>query len=180
MGVTTTAPRRELLLKAAAELFSARGYYAVGIDDIGEAAGITGPGVYRHFPSKQSLLQSLCDLATARLLEAARSAGDLEAVVELHVKFVVRERALIRVYLREQWALDKEAQRAFAAERRSYEAVWREALGPRRPDLAVDEVALVVSSVIGMLNHTTLVESPLSSDDRRATLRRLALSALLG
>src|SRR5690349_1198433 len=103
MRVTTTAPRRELLLKAAAELFSARGYYAVGIDDIGEAAGITGPGVYRHFPSKQALLQSLCDIATTRLLEAARSAGDLEAVVELHVTFVVRERALIRVYLREQW-----------------------------------------------------------------------------
>lgn len=178
--MTTTGPRRELLLQAASELFSARGYHAVGIDDIGEAAGITGPGVYRHFPSKQALLQALCDMATARLLEAAREAQTLERVVDLHTRFVVRDRQLIRVYLREQWALAKDAQRAFAAQRRNYEQVWRDALTPRRPDLGPDEVALVVSTVIGMLNNSTLIESPLSGEERKATLDRLALSALLG
>jgi AcrR family transcriptional regulator len=178
--VTTTAPRRELLLKAAADLFSARGYHAVGIDDIGEAAGITGPGVYRHFSSKQALLQALCDLAMGRMLEAARSVEGIEALVDLHVRFVVRDRALIRVWLREQWALDKEAQRSFALHLRSYEALWRDALAPRRPQLSADEVALTVSSVVAMLNTTTLLDSPLAADDRRAVLQRLALSALLG
>jgi len=178
--VTTTAPRRELLLKAAADLFSARGYHAVGIDDIGEAAGITGPGVYRHFSSKQALLQALCDLATGRMLEAARSVEGVEALVDLHVRFVVKERALIRVWLREQWALDKEAQRSFALHLRSYEAVWRDALAPRRPSLGTDEVALMVGSVLAMLNTTTLLDSPLPADERRTVLNRLAVSALLG
>jgi AcrR family transcriptional regulator len=178
--VTTTAPRRELLLAAAADLFAARGYHAVGIDDIGEAAGITGPGVYRHFPSKQALLQSLCDRAVGRMLEAARSAEDLEALVDLHVAFVVRERALIRVWLREQWSLDKEARRASAGQLRSYERVWREALGRRRPDLPDEEVALVVSAVLGMLNTTTHVESELAPEARCSCLRQLALAALLG
>jgi AcrR family transcriptional regulator len=178
--VTTTAPRRELLLAAAADLFAARGYHAVGIDDIGEAAGITGPGVYRHFSSKQALLQSLCDLAVGRMLEAARSAEGLEALVDLHVDFVVRERALIRVWLREQWSLEKEARRASTVQQRNYEGVWLEALAQRRPDLPAEEVALVVSSVLGMLNTTSHVDSPLSAEDRRTALTRLALAALLG
>jgi AcrR family transcriptional regulator len=178
--VTTTAPRRELLLAAAADLFAARGYHAVGIDDIGEAAGITGPGVYRHFASKQALLQALCEIAVSRMIEAARSAEGLEALVDLHVGFVVREKALIRVWLREQWSLEKDARRASMVQLRRYEDVWREALARRRPDLSADEVALVVSSVLGMLNTTSHVESRLSSEQRHAALARLALAALLG
>jgi AcrR family transcriptional regulator len=179
VGVTTTAPRRELLLQAAADLFSTRGYHAVGIDDIGEAAGISGPGVYRHFSSKQALLQALCDRATERMLEAARSAVGLEALVDLHVRFVVREQALIRVWLREQWSLDKEARRASLVQLRSYEKVWREALTACRSDLPDDVVALVVSSVLGMLNTTSHIESALPAEQRRTVLRQLALSALL-
>jgi AcrR family transcriptional regulator len=178
--VTTTAPRRELLLAAAADLFATRGYHAVGIDDIGAAAGITGPGVYRHFASKQALLQALCDLAVGRMVEQARHTDGLEALVDLHVDFVVRERALIRVWLREQWSLDKEARRSSTRHLRAYEEVWRDALAPRRRDLAPEGVALVVSSVLGMLNTTSHIDSALSGEDRRTALRDLALAALLG
>ena len=71
-------PRREQLLEAAAALFAERGYHAVGIDDIGAAAGISGPGVYRHFPSKQALLAALCDRALTRMLDGR--AGHLRRV----------------------------------------------------------------------------------------------------
>jgi len=168
-----------MLLQAAADLFASRGYHAVGIDDIGEAAGISGPGVYRHFASKQALLQALCDLAVARMLEAARAEQGLEALVDLHVRFVVREHALIRVWLREQWALDKEARRASAVQLRSYEKVWREALAPRRPDLSAEAIALVVSAVLGMLNTTSHIDSPLPAEQRRTVLRQLAMASLL-
>ena len=94
---TAARPRRELLLQSAADLFSAKGYHAVGIDDIGAAAGISGPGVYRHFPSKQAILEALCDRATTSMLEGARGipaahaepAEALEALVDLHVDFAV-------------------------------------------------------------------------------------------
>ena len=76
--MTTAAPRRELLLTAAADLFAARGFHAVGIDDIGEAAGITGPGVYRHFSSKQTILATLIERTMDRMLELAEGSRDLE------------------------------------------------------------------------------------------------------
>ena len=47
------------VLKVAATLFSERGYDSVSINDIGFAAGVTGPAIYRYFPSKEALLLSI-------------------------------------------------------------------------------------------------------------------------
>ena len=55
-GVLAPASRREALLAAATRLFGERGYPAVGLGDIGAAAGIAGPSVYRHFTTKPDLL----------------------------------------------------------------------------------------------------------------------------
>lgn len=179
MPVTTTAPRRELLLEAAADLFASRGYHAVGIDDIGAAAGITGPGVYRHFASKQALLEQVCDRTMTRLLDRARSITSLEALVDLHVDFTVDERALLGVLVREQRALSDYVRRSLRTRQRSYEQLWRDAVGRQREDLNGDDVALIVASTLAMLNATSLVDSKVTDDRRRLLLRTMAASALL-
>jgi len=170
--------RREQLLDAAADLFSARGFHDVGMDDIGAAAGITGPGVYRHFSSKQSLLESLCDQTMDRMLALAQSTSDLELLVDLHVTLVVQERVLMAVWVREQRALDESVRRSLRARMRDYEAIWRAALTPSRPDLDPAELALVVGAALAMLNASSLIESPLSSGSRAALLRDATLAAL--
>jgi AcrR family transcriptional regulator len=177
--VTTAAPRRELLLEAAADLFAARGFHAVGIDDIGEAAGITGPGVYRHFPSKQALLESLCDRTMNRMLQLAQGTGVLEELVDLHVDLVVEERNLISVWVREQRALTEETRRSLRKRMRSYESIWRAALAPARGDLDGPQLALTVGAALAMLNTTSLIDSPLPPPGRKQVLRRMALASLL-
>ncbi len=179
IGVTTTAPRRELLLEAAAELFAARGYHDVGIDDIGAAAGITGPGVYRHFASKQALLAALCDRTMDRMLGLAQAAESLDALIALHVTFVVEERAQLAVWVRDRRALADDARASLRKRLRTYEQVWRQALAPLRPDLGADEVSLTVGAVLAMLNATALIANPLSIEDREELLRRLARNSLL-
>lgn len=44
--------RRFQLLAAAERLFAERGFLAVRLEDIGAAAGVSGPAIYRHFPTK--------------------------------------------------------------------------------------------------------------------------------
>lgn len=178
--MTIAAPRRELLLGAAADLFAARGYHEVGIDDIGAAAGITGPGVYRHFSSKQALLEALCDRTMDRMLTRAQGTGDLSRLVDLHVALVVQERALMGVWVREQRALDEDVRRSLRARMREYEAIWRAALAPSRPELDHAELALIVGASLAMLNATALIESPLPVEGRTALLRGLTLTALRG
>jgi AcrR family transcriptional regulator len=180
-------PRRERLLEAAAEMFAARGYHAVGIDDIGAAAGISGPGVYRHFPSKQALLEALCDRAMTRMLAGARRtrsctpdpAGALEALVDLHVDFAVGERTLLGVWAREQRALSDDVRRSLRRRQREYERVWRGALAALRDDLGESEVAVVVVATLALLNATALAEVAVGPAGLRMLLRRMALAALL-
>ncbi|WP_174545324.1 TetR/AcrR family transcriptional regulator [Gordonia hydrophobica] len=74
--------RRTEILDAAAELFSARGYGPVTVDEIGAAVGITGPSVYKHFPSKAAILIEIGRRSGARLevgVMAAYAAGSDDA-----------------------------------------------------------------------------------------------------
>ena len=180
-------PRREQLLEAAALLFSARGFHAVGIDDIGAAAGISGPGVYRHFSSKQALLEALCDRAMSRMLDGAqdiaRSVEEahtaLEALVDLHVAFTVSERALIGVWVREARSLSEDVRRSLRQRMREYEQLWLQVLGPLRDDLTAPEVAVVTGSTLAMLNGTAFASPVVEPDELARHLRRMALAALL-
>ena len=173
-------------MRAAADLFAARGYHAVGIDDIGAAAGITGPGVYRHFASKQALLEHLCDRAMTRMLEGARSATQahpdptdaLCALLDLHVAFAVGERALLGVWAREQRALSDDVRRSLRRRQRAYEQVWREVLSRLRADLTAAEALVAVTSVLALLNSTALVDTEVPAARLAELLRRMALGAL--
>jgi AcrR family transcriptional regulator len=185
--MTVSAPRREQLLGAAAALFAERGYHEVGIDDIGAAAGISGPGVYRHFASKQALLEALCDRAMTSMLEGARRLRTqhpdpqqaLEALVHLHADFAVRHRTLLGVWLREQRALSEEVRRSLRRRQREYERVWRTAAAPLRGDLDDAEVAVVVTAALALLNAVALTDVTVAAERLRPLLVRTALSALL-
>jgi AcrR family transcriptional regulator len=48
---------RTALLDSAIELFSRRGYEAVGVQEIVESRGVTKPTLYHHFGSKEGLLR---------------------------------------------------------------------------------------------------------------------------
>ncbi|WP_033293878.1 TetR/AcrR family transcriptional regulator [Amycolatopsis jejuensis] len=69
-----TPSRREQVLTAATTLFGERGFHAVSMEDIGAAAGIAGPSVYRHFPSKVALMVAIGHRAADRLAVAAEQA----------------------------------------------------------------------------------------------------------
>jgi AcrR family transcriptional regulator len=77
---------RSLILEKALELFAARGYNGVGVQEIAEAAGITKPTLYHYFGSKQGLFSALLSAHQQPLLESIRGAaayyGDLPQSLE--------------------------------------------------------------------------------------------------
>ncbi len=50
-------------MAAAAELFRERGFRETSLSDIGAAAGVSGPAIYRYFKSKGELLSVLIEEA---------------------------------------------------------------------------------------------------------------------
>jgi AcrR family transcriptional regulator/DNA-binding XRE family transcriptional regulator len=66
-------------LAGALEAFVELGYHGASIRDIAQRAGLSVPGIYHHWPTKQHLLVALLDLTMDDLLErcrAARAEGD--------------------------------------------------------------------------------------------------------
>lgn len=61
------------LIAAAERLIAEHGYLAVRLEDIGAAAGVSGPAIYRHFPNKEALLVELLVGISTRLLAGART-----------------------------------------------------------------------------------------------------------
>jgi AcrR family transcriptional regulator len=55
----SASERRELVLRAAAQLFGQHGYAGTRLEDVAAAAHVTKPIVYRHFDSKKALYLAL-------------------------------------------------------------------------------------------------------------------------
>ncbi len=66
--------RRAQLLDAAREVFVGSGYHAAAMDDIAEAAGVSKPVLYQHFPSKLELYLALLDASSEELVAAVETA----------------------------------------------------------------------------------------------------------
>ena len=86
--MTTAAARRRSgstkadIVDAGAALFAERGFAAVGVQEIAERVGITGGAIYRHFPSKDAVLDAvLVESITAWLGAAQPAASDGEEPV---------------------------------------------------------------------------------------------------
>ncbi len=178
--------RRERLLSAAAELVARRGFHAVGIGEIGAAAGVTGSAIYRHFDSKQDILVALFDTVLDELLDGARNAvrdtddpeSRVRALVERHVTFALRDRSIIAVYDQESHNLPDDDRHRLRRKQRLYVDLWADALEPLRPDLSRPALTAAVHGVFGLLNsvadHSVRVPDPVLA----TLLGRMALVAL--
>ena len=180
--------RHDAILASALELFRRRGFHAVGIDEIGAAAGISGPAVYRHFKSKIAVLVALFDSISERMLDSARKIGadglspeeTLERLVALQVSFAVEERGLLAVWIRDRRSLPEEDGRRIGRRQVEYVGEWRSALGRLRPDLSAAEVETIVYAAIGAINSVGLRDTGLPRHDLEPLLRQLARSVLGG
>jgi AcrR family transcriptional regulator len=186
--------RRLQLLSAAERLFAERGFLAVRLEDIGAAAGVSGPAIYRHFPNKESLLVELLVGISARLLAGARevTAGNtdaataLDGLIDFHLDFTLGEPDLIRIQDRDLAHLPAAAERQVRKAQRQYVEVWVGALRELSPGLAEADARLTAHAVFGLLNSTP--HSMKSSDNSRtksvqalrsrAVMRAMTIAAL--
>ncbi|GAP12879.1 transcriptional regulator, TetR family [Longilinea arvoryzae] len=98
---------QSILLQVALELFAARGYDGVGVQEIAEAAGVTKPTLYHYFGSKAGLLTALLDEQHEPLNRAVAGAagyhgdlpGALEALARAYFDFARAHPAFYRMQL---------------------------------------------------------------------------------
>ncbi|GAA0915876.1 helix-turn-helix domain-containing protein [Nonomuraea longicatena] len=179
--------RRQLILLQAARLFAERGYDATGIDDIGAAAGVSGPAVYRHFAGKQAILTALKDLCLERLCEATREALDvpdrepeqmLEALVDRFLDCTLRNRDLTVIMYARLTELSEQEQQRFVEQVVELQERWKEALLRVRPGLSELDAMITVTTALAMPSSVFLARLAGDLDAARARLRTQILAVL--
>lgn len=108
---------RDTILEQALTLFSERGYDAVGVQEICDAAGITKPTLYHYFGSKHGLLEAVLEQSfsklKSRLAVAADYRGDmpltLQTIAETYFSFAGEFPVFYRLQLA-LWFAPKESE----------------------------------------------------------------------
>jgi AcrR family transcriptional regulator len=182
--------RRSQLIAAAERLVAERGYLAVRLEDIGAAAGVSGPAIYRHFPNKEALLVELLVGISTRLLAGATDvvaqadgpAAALDGLIDFHLDFALGESDLIRIQDRDLGHLPPTAKRQVRRAQRQYVEIWVDVLRRLHQSLGEADARLMAHAAFGLLNSTPHSVKPgsakLTEAGSRAVLRAMTVAAL--
>src|SRR4051794_12218170 len=148
------------------------------MDDIGAAAGVTGPALYHHFAGKEAMLAAALSPVSEQLLEGGRerigklgaeSAQALLALVEFHVDFALAHPAVIALHLHELDRLPDEPRRQIRRLQRLYVEEWVRVLAAVRPELSASEARVLAHAAFGLMNSTPFLGGEVDRE-RRAEL----------
>lgn len=179
--------RRELILSCAARLIRQFGYHRVGIDEIGAAAGISGPSVYSHFSSKLDVLTALLDRVADLLDAAVQAASHADGPAEdrlaemswAHVSTALNTRDLVSVYATELHNLPAVRTRTLQRRRNNRLNIWAQCLCAARPrtSMRLARVTCQASSemIFAIARSRRFDDMP----ELAVTTHRLTMSALL-
>jgi len=181
-----SSARRKELIAVAANLFASRGYYPVTVDDIGDAVGLTGPALYRHFASKEALLVAVFDQVieewTDRIREVVSQAPDpasaLRAIVRLHVEFAIEHRENLAVWRQEFQNVPEADRWRLRRSQRLYVEEWVHLVHELRPEFSDTELRAAVHAAIGLLQSPSDFQGGLDTEAAVNLLMSMALAAL--
>ena len=170
-----TLTRRQELLVIAADQFATFGFHSVTVDDIGRAAGISGPALYHHFAGKEALLGEMLVSISQHLFDggrrlAARQSPDLlEQLILFHCQFAVDNKSLITVHFRDLIHASTADRRRVRRMQAMYALLWTSTVVAKNRGVDERTARAAVHATFGLINST-----PFSS-----TLPRAAMIDLL-
>ncbi len=161
---------REMIMKAALDLFIERGYDRTTLDDIARAVGLSKGAVYWHFENKQALLSKLIltvverhDKETKEKMEKPASPEKLVENLIYHANITLtrdEDRKFFLMMTRLDWASPEMSEIKdelvqldvdIISTLRKYLVKFKE-VGMIKPDVNVEEIAMVLASIwMGLL-----------------------------
>lgn len=123
---TNTEVRQEQIAQAALGIVERHGLRGLNVARVAKAVGVVPSGLYRHYPGKDGVLDTVLDLIAERMesnVAQARANSDraldrLHGLLKRHVEIIRRNSAIPRVVFSEELLHGRPAQR-----RRMYEII---------------------------------------------------------
>ena len=182
--------RREQILSIASKSFLYKGYLATSIDEIAEAAGTSGPALYRLFDSKQDILNNICLIGTEIKLKGVQKAiarghpdpkDTLCDLVKNRIEFAFGPWGCqVPITAAEYQHLSAAAATRVDTAAEFNRAEWFRCLAVMRPETPTPRILSVIYAVIMEITYVGLHVDELSArQDIRPTLQRVAWAGLM-
>jgi AcrR family transcriptional regulator len=160
------------------------------VDEVAEAAGTTGPALYRLFASKREILDEICLVAMEKRLAGVRAAIEgghhepletLRRLVKRRIDFALGPWGYqVPIALAESKHLSPRAGKKIAAASERGTAEWFRCLAQIRPDVPTEELLTVIYAVLMEITYVALHIDDLQLDgDVRPYLEEIAMAALV-
>lgn len=185
-GAQVEPSRRDRILRVASELFAHNGFRGTPIIDIGRAAGVSGPALYRHFKNKDAILVEILAASGERLVAVAEDrlarnpeANALSTLVSWHVEFALENPDLVTLRTRDFGDLDEADQRRIRALESRYVDLWAKIIREHRPSVDGVRARYTASAVFGLINSAPFGVAVWDTGSADA-LEAMALAAIDG
>ncbi|MEU4227988.1 TetR/AcrR family transcriptional regulator [Nonomuraea sp. NPDC026600] len=152
-----------MLIDAALDLFHKFGYRNTSTKDVGAAAGISGPALYRHFANKEDLLTAVLDVFPQFMETAAAEApalppaDALEYLLDSYAAFSVQRPGLSMIWLEERRNLSDDVRERIGGVHQVYIWMWTDTVAAMRPELSRAEAHILAQLAIGLMTSVTFL-----------------------
>jgi len=168
-------------------MFRERGFHGASIDDIGAAAGISGPALYYHFRDKQALLAAafahLGDQMFDRMDQIVRTRLEpeetLHRLIECHVEVVHTHRDSFPVLFAEDTQLRPDNLDWVKRRRQSFVEYWVRPLLRIRPALSPSVARVLATGGIWLVHSMAYTETGADDDELKSVLAAAAYVAMV-
>ncbi|CAN5211567.1 TetR/AcrR family transcriptional regulator [soil metagenome] len=180
------ADRRQLILDSAADLMAERGYPAVSMSQIGQAAGIVSSGLYRHFDSKSRILAALLDHGVKLMIEGTHGVVEsgatglelLDGMIRAQTEIAIRNRSVVAVYLRDAGNLPAEDLRTIRRQQRQLVEEWIYQCEAVAPYAGESVSRTVVQAVFALINSVSTYDNPLPPERLIESIAEMASTTI--
>lgn len=120
---------RERMMRAAVDLYSAKGFSGASLQDVVKRAKVTKGAFYHHFESKAHLIEAIhtrfvelqLDNIAAIIEQKLPPADSLKKLIEMLFRNMIENKESISLFMREHPRMPEKIDRAMRALRRKYE-----------------------------------------------------------
>ena len=155
---------KQLILEAAAQIFSQKGYHATSMQDIASAVDLKKASLYHHISSKQEILLALLNQALDLVIAQVNEALSVEApypeklrrAMRTYLETLVANRELSAVLLFEYRSLEGQRFSQHTIRRDRFERLWRDQIqsGVDAGIFRCQAPAPAARALLGMMNWT--------------------------
>lgn len=155
--------RKDEVIRVAARLFAAKGYYATTLDQIAEEIGVTKPALYYYITSKEDILRTIINRIMEPMMEVSQVGRStlpprekMAKMIRILVQFSAGRRETTLIAFEQANILPKRSQDALRRRQKEVEEVVQKTLteGVDQGIFAVDDVKITCFAVLAVANWT--------------------------